>query len=470
MSSFRVPSVYEHGRWQPAASIEAVAACWRSVLDARCASESTPCAAALPLSADGVALFVALSARPGPMAVFSSDPTRWPPSSPLFHGMPLALPPDLANLADVAVAHGFVPIVLPPPTPVSDRCVPLRTAGVVVHTSGSTGAPKPVFRSMSHLIAGAGARMAALGVQPGEGLLGGVPFWSGQGVMHLTAALTLGGPLGIVGTVDHRETLTALALPEFALWRATAHFADVLGRVPLGRTPRAPRLCVISTPVSPDVFRRFQDRFGVPLRGSYSSTETGAVAIDGAPPADVVPGTVGRPIQGIEVSLGDRLDAPVPPGETGRIWVRSPWQMRGYGVPPMLERPGDVRGWWPTRDLGQFDADGRLRLRGRLDDCVRTRDGRLVNLDAVAAMLREIDVVRDVVVLPLNGAAGPSFGAVLQCVSEPSAARLRERIAAVAPEWARPRRVEVVADLPRLANGKPDRVTCLALLAGAAVA
>src|SRR5262249_26297792 len=158
------------------------------------------------------------------------------------------------------------------------------------------------------------------------------------------------------------------------------HFADVLGRCILTGPARVPRVCLISSPIARTVFDAFLDRFGVPLRQAHSSTETGPIALDDRPAADVRPGTVGRLLPGVDVHIGDEPGRPCASGESGRIWVRSPYCMAGYGFPPDVEPRGDVSGWWPTRDLGRMRHDGQLVLEGRIDDCIRTREGRLVNL------------------------------------------------------------------------------------------
>ena len=87
--------------------------------------------------------------------------------------------------------------------------------------------------------------------------------------------MLLGGPLGLLEPLDHRAALDALARPEFQCWRATPHFADVLGRCALTGPAVAPPVCILSSPISRSVFDAFVARFGVPLRQTYSSSETG---------------------------------------------------------------------------------------------------------------------------------------------------------------------------------------------------
>jgi O-succinylbenzoic acid--CoA ligase len=131
-----------------------------------------------------------------------------------------------------------------------------------------------------------------------------------------------------------------------------------------------------------------------------------------------------------------------------------------------VERPGDVDGWWPTKDLGMLEPDGRLVIAGRIDDCIRTREGRLVNLAIVANSLRTTEGVREVAVVPLQSPAGASFGAVLQCDPSVTLAKLKDRLSDALPQWAWPRDMVIVESLPRLPSGKPDRRSCSALLRG----
>jgi acyl-CoA synthetase (AMP-forming)/AMP-acid ligase II len=286
----------------------------------------------------------------------------------------------------------------------------------------------------------------------------------GHGLTRLLSAMMLGGPFALLEPLDHRTALHTLGLPVFTFWSATAHFVDVLGRCALPGPPAMPRVCTVSSPVSPRVFDAFLGRFGVPLRQNYSSSETGQVAVNGAPDSEVRYDSVGRPIPGVEVRVGELPADPLPSGEIGRIWVRSPWRMEGYGIPPEVEPRRDIDGWWPTRDLGSLSGHGELRLAGRIDDRIRTREGRIVDLAFVVDRLRAAEGVRDAVVVSLDSLAGASLGAVLECETHVTIQALQEQLSASLPAWARPRIMKVVHSLPRLPNGRADRSSCLAVL------
>lgn len=476
----KVPAVHANGRRVSGDDVEFLAARWYAVLERGAGHEPAagpgPLAVALGGDAEGVALFTAVSARPGWFVLLPPDARVWPRL-----GLPgtteVILPPGLSALGATARAVGWRATVLEsqPAAVAPARSLPLlQSDGIVFFTSGSTGAPKPVYRSMPALLAGVVARLTALGLESGEGIVAGVALGHGHGLTRMLTAMCLGGPFAVLAPLDHRAALSVLAEPGFGLWSATAHFADVLGRCRLTGPAVVPRICLLSSPVSLRVHEVFRSRFGVPLRQNYSSSETGVIAVDAGPAADVCPESVGRPVPGVEVRIGDRGDASPPGagraahavggGDVGRIWVRSPWQMDGYGLPPDLTRPGAVDGWWPTRDLGSMRDDGRLVLAGRLDDCIRTREGRLVNLAVIANSLRELDGVHDAAVVPLAGEAGASFGAVMVCATPATLTDVRERITARLPEWAWPRALVQVPALPRLMGGKIDRQRCIALL------
>ncbi|HEY6509320.1 MAG TPA: long-chain fatty acid--CoA ligase [Vicinamibacterales bacterium] len=464
MARAHIPDVHADGRWRSADEVDALARRWRAATLDAIGDRHRVIATALPATPEGIGLFIALSALPVPLVLLNPD-GAWPRAAfpPDTH---VVLAPSLAHLADVARQHGLKPFVLPDPSLRTDAppLEPLSGPGLIMFTSGSTGAPKPVFRPMHRLLGGAAARAEALGLGSGDGIIVGVTLVHGQGMNMLLTSMLLGGRLGFLPPVNHRAALATLAMPEFTCWRATPHFADMLGRCALTGPAVAPKVCLLSSPIANSVFETFLERFGVPLRQGYSSGETGPIAVDDRPAAAVRPGTVGRLVSRVEVCIGDHPSAPLPSGETGRVWVRSPWQSAGYGFPPDVERPDDVDGWWPTRDLGAFNEDGLLSLAGRMDDCIRTRDGRLVNLAAVADILREIDSIHGVAVVPIDGPAGASLGAVLECDSSVPISTLRLQLSGALPPWARPRKLAIVPSLPRLPNGKPDRQACIAAL------
>jgi acyl-coenzyme A synthetase/AMP-(fatty) acid ligase len=196
----------------------------------------------------------------------------------------------------------------------------------------------------------------------------------------------------------------------------------------------------------------------------YGTTETLTVTADLAPASDVRSETAGHPLPGVRVRIGEDPHAPHPAGTSGRIWVQSPWVMEGYGFPPEIERADSVDGWWPSPDMGRLDTDGRLTLLGRLDDCVRTGAGHLVNAVEIAAALEGYPGVTDTAVVPLDAPAGLVLGVLVQSPEPLRSSDLRGHLARSLPPWARPRVLETVRELPRLPTGRTDRRACIDLL------
>ena len=461
------PRVLWNGRWHARDAVAAQAGAWAERLSSFAEQPASGSyAVALPHGPEGTALFLAVLTTPAVPVLLSFDPDAWPYAAELRTGMALVLPPSLAELAPEAERRGYRPILLTHGHSDGGQ-LRARVPGLVFLTSGSTGRPRPAYRTLRALDVNAWTRAQVLALPRGAGLAGGVPLSSGQGIVQLLTAIGLAGAFGWVSRLDHRQVLDTIARPEFDCWWATPHLADALGRCRLDGPAVAPRICLVSSPLAEGVFERFRSRFGVPLRQAYSSTETGAVALDFGPAESVVPGTVGHVLPGVEVRIGERPDAAVGAGEVGLIWVKGPHRMEGYGMPPDVTLEGMRDGFLPTKDLAAMDADGRLTLKGRIDDRVRTRDGRVVDLEVTNAALRSIPGVTAAVVLPLEGAAGLTLAALIECGEAISLDAIRARLVAELPRWSLPRSLVTVPTLPRLANGKPDRVAALALLSGA---
>ncbi|MFY9974009.1 MAG: AMP-binding protein, partial [Chromatiaceae bacterium] len=119
-------------------------------------------------------------------------------------------------------------------------------------------------------------------------------------------------------------------------------------------------------PLSPTVARFFIG-LGLPLTEGYGLTEAAPV-VSGNAPQDWAPGSVGRPLPGIEVALSPK----------GELLVRAPSVMSGYwGHPEATRETVDPDGWLHTGDLAEI-TDGTLQIRGRLKEILVTSSGEKV--------------------------------------------------------------------------------------------
>jgi acyl-CoA synthetase (AMP-forming)/AMP-acid ligase II len=381
----------------------------------------------------------------------------------------MMLTPDQRHLTGPAVDQGFRAVMV---TEKDGRVKPddgqpfFSFPGVVVFTSGSTGAPKPVYKSAKSMVLSARATAALQCVPRGAGVIGALPLATNYGFLScLALATVVGGFLGLLERFDHRSVIEFFAAGEYHFFSSTPFIADILSRCHLEGPPPAPPPVVISSAgqLPPAVFRAFKERFGAGLRVTYGSTEGNLVCAVG-PDDPEGPDTVGRAVPGVEVRIGDDPRRPLPPGRSGRIWYSSPLYMAGYGFPGALEPREEIDGWFPTSDLGVLDAAGVLTLLGRSDDCFKTPAGHLVNPAEVASALRRHPAVVDAAVVPVNGVMGAAIGVLVEAMVELDSASLRRHAARLLPSFAQPQLIMSVPALPRMASGKIDRAACIKIL------
>ena len=159
----------------------------------------------------------------------------------------------------------------------------------------------------------------------------------------------------------------------------------------------------------------------------------------------------GFPLDGVEVTLG--------PG--GSIALASPTLLRAYRDG---RDPKDPDGRLVTGDIGSFDADGRLVVLGRADECIVT-GGENVWPDAVEAVLRRHPGISEIAVAGVADAEwGERVVAFAVCPDgAPALEELRDLVRAEIGGFASPRELVVVAELPRTASGKVRRQALRAL-------
>ena len=197
----------------------------------------------------------------------------------------------------------------------------------------------------------------------------------------------------------------------------------------------------------------------------YGLTECKRVSYLEPELAEARPGSVGKAIPGTEIYLLSSDGTPVPPGETGILYVRGPHVMAGYWNRPDLSdemlKPGPLPGERVlcTHDLFRMDDEGLLYFVGRTDDIIKSR-GEKVSPVEVENALHRIPGVREVAVIgvkdPLLGeavwavvVADPAFGLTRQSIRAGCAPLLEPHLV--------PSQIIFRDSLPKTPNGKVDK-------------
>ena len=354
----------------------------------------------------------------------------------------------------------------PPASPDDTACI--------VYTSGSTGRPKGVANNHRGLIRNCDVRdlIAELGDSDRCANLrsSGVSSW----IHYSLSPLFSGGCLFPFDIYRH-------GLHELASWLIAqkityVSFSSSLLRTWLASLPEDlwfPALRFVGATgerlYAHDVIRIARHLEGDWRIGySYSSTESGTIAAQvftpsRLPDAGIV--AVGRPVDGVEVSIKDKTGALVPPGEIGEIVVRSRFLAQGYWNNPDLTAKAfqtdpldsSVR-IYRTGDLGRWRSDGTLEHIGRKGRRIRLRGYNVEPFEVESELMRQPGVT-DALVLLHEGAAGqePCLVGYVATPTHPSPSAIRKGLAERLPSYMVPSHIVVLDSFPIASSGKIDR-------------
>ena len=293
---------------------------------------------------------------------------------------------------------------------------------VVLFTSGSSGMPKAVelsFRAVAanqHNVLARSRQLPHLldGDAPQPVNLIGTPlFHIGAFATLLTQIITGGRIVFTVGRFDPAEVLALIESEGVQRWGAVPTMAirvlehpdfdtrdlSTLRSFPLGGAPVPPVLVERMAAALPQLARRgLANMWGMTERGGFLTLAGSQDLVDH-------PGTVGRPLPTVEITIDGPDDAAV-----GEVLVRSPTVMTGYlGID---DGAVDSDGWLHTGDLGHLSADGYLFIDGRGKDMVIRGGENIACPHVEAALLRHPDVVEAAAV----GVPHPDLGEELAAV------------------------------------------------------
>jgi long-chain acyl-CoA synthetase len=361
----------------------------------------------------------------------------------------------IADVVDFAALETSVPAKLVD--------VSADSLAALLYTGGTTGRSKGVPLTHGQLSEGAGAARSVTYV---------------PGITRSVLALPLAHAFGILVTVGGMHATEPLVT-------ALQRWFDAAGFLALAQQHRAQAAALVpsmlamllaqpledydlselrylscgAAPLPAALAREFQRRVpSATVMEGYGCTETAGI-ISATPPAAPRPGTVGKPVPGVELRLLDLDGKEVPVGQEGEIVVRGPNVMNGYWDEPSQGPGAVVDGWFATGDIGRLDEDGYLSIVDRKKDLIIRGGHNVFPRDVEDVMLAHPAVAAAAVVGRSDERLGEEVIAFV-ALRPGSAATQEELIAHAKANLAAtkyPREIRVVEAIPLTSVGKVDR-------------
>jgi len=337
-------------------------------------------------------------------------------------------------------------------------------------TSGTTGTPKGALHVHRAVVAHHATGRMALDLRPSD------VFWCTADPGWVT-----GTSYGIISPLTNAVTsIVDEADFDAARWYATLerekvsvwYTAPTAIRMLMRAGPELPGrydlrplrfIASVGEPLNPEGVVFGYEVLGLPIHDNWWQTETGGIMVSNYASMDIKPGSMGRPLPGVEAAIvrrGEGVEV-VAPGEQGELALRPGWpsMFRGYLDEEERYRKCFAGGWYLTGDLARQDEEGYFWFVGRADDVIKSA-GHLIGPFEVESALLEHPAVAEAGVI---GKPDPVVGEVVKAFvslkpdHEPGEALRAELLgfarirlgAAVAPK-----EIAFVEALPRTRSGK----------------
>ncbi|MCX5530018.1 long-chain fatty acid--CoA ligase [Streptomyces sp. NBC_00006] len=334
-------------------------------------------------------------------------------------------------------------------------------AAVILYTSGTTGRPKGAVLTHGNLRSNTATVARLLGITGDDTVFGGLPFFHVFGqTCGLNAAVLTGACVTLLPRFDAAKALDILTRDRVTVMEgvptmfvALLAAAEAVGGASVD-TVRVSATGGSAMPV--EVLHRFEAAFGCPVVEGYGLSETSPVVTLGAVDGVRKPGSIGVPVDGVEVRLLDDEGKEVTEGEVGEIAVLGPNVMRGYWNRPEADAAAFTDGWFRTGDLARRDEDGHYFIVDRKKDLI-IRGGYNVYPREIEEVLYTHPAVAEAAVIGLpHELHGEEICAVLTLKpgTAATAEELRDYVKERVAAYKYPRTVHLVEALPKGPTGK----------------
>lgn len=353
-------------------------------------------------------------------------------------------------------------------------CVPpsQETEALVLHTSGTTSRPKVVPLSQANLFASANNIATTLRLAQTDHCLNVMPLFHIHGLMAVILASMTAGASVCCTPGFNAMRFFGWASEENPTWYSavpTMH-QTILQRVERNsEAVKAMKLRFVrssSASLPPPVFKALEATFRCPVIEAYGMTEAShQMASNPLPPGVQKPGFVGR-AAGPEIRILDENGDVVPTGCEGEICIKGANVTVGYENNPSANAASFINGWFRTGDQGYLDADGYLKITGRIKEIIN-RGGEKVSPLEVDDVLLEHPAVRQAVTFAMpHKSLGEEVVAAVVIAEGASLtpSQLQDFASNTLAAYKVPRKIVILDEVPKGPTGKVQRIGLAKLL------
>ncbi|MES9903540.1 MAG: long-chain fatty acid--CoA ligase [Sedimenticola sp.] len=335
---------------------------------------------------------------------------------------------------------------------------------VILYTSGTTGKPKGAELTHSNIAMNTFVSQLLLRINADDNLLVVLPLFHSFGqVVQMNASLLVGATMVLIPRFEAAAALTALQQEKITVFVGVPTMYIALLTAGTDQDDRVAaiakqlRITVSGGAAMPvEILKQFSDKFSVPILEGYGLSETSPVATFNHLEYECKPGSVGRPVAGIEVCILDEAGNQLTTGSEGEVALRGHNIMKGYYNKP--EETAEVmhNGWFRTGDIGKLDEQGYLYIVDRVKDMIIRGGFNVYPREVEETMMEHSEVAMVAVIGTPHETHGEEIKAFV--VSTPNADRdevsmrawCKERMA----DYKYPRKISFVESLPMSATGK----------------
>jgi len=339
---------------------------------------------------------------------------------------------------------------------------------VILYTSGTTGHPKGAMLTHHNLISNAASSASVIRLKRKETFICILPlFHSFAATVCMNMPLLVGAKIVIMKSIrPFKRIIRAIRRNRVTVLVGIPSIYNILKDIRLPRIFNTAlirffnplRICICgAAALSPETFKGFQKRFGIPLLEGYGLTEASPVVTLNPLRGKRKAGSIGVSISdNVELKIVDEEGHTVGTGLVGELLVKGPNVMQGYYKQQEASREAIKDGWLCTGDMAMFDEDGYVYIAGRKKEMINVR-GLNVYPREIEELLYQNSKIREAAVIGIMDTHKGEVPKAFVVLKENEAAGeheiiqyLRDRLAG----YKIPKYVEFRDSLPKNTTGK----------------